>query len=259
MEWRELMKLKNSPIFLSILFTLLSLVFPTLAGVMITVKNISNLSTIFLIQFIAIAGGVLVTLWIMKKSKFSFKDFGFRKFKAEVWMVVIVIFELVPFFNGITDQDGFSAQYVLILLLFVIAVGLCEEFIFRGLIFKYLSAKGLKTAIIGSSILFGIGHLANLASGADFIMTLLQIIFAFLFGLVCAAIVAKTKSIMFTIIWHATHNFIAFITDKSEPTVLAIAIYVFHCLVLMGLAIYFWRALFPKKAVMNLNNPESYV
>ncbi len=167
-------------------------------------------------------------------------------------------FELVAFLNGITYQDGFSVPYVLILLLFVMAVGLCEEFIFRGLIFKYLSAKGLKTAIIGSSILFGIGHFANVFSGADLLMTLLQITFAFLFGLVCAEIVAKTKSIMFPIIWHAMHDFIAFLTD-SEPNVLAVSIYVFHCLVLIGLAIYFWKALFPKKTVLNLKNPESYV
>ncbi|MEB2300734.1 CPBP family intramembrane metalloprotease [Lysinibacillus xylanilyticus] len=252
------MKMKNSPILLSILFTVLALVFPAIAGTIITIKNISSLSSIFLIQFIATAGGVLVTLWIMKKSKFSFQDFGFRRFKAEAWMVVIVVFELVAFFNGITDQDGFSPQYVLILLLFVMAVGLFEEFIFRGLIFKYLSAKGLKTAIIGSSILFGIGHLANLLSGQDFLMTLLQITFAFLFGLVCAEIVAKTKSIMFPIIWHAAHDFIAFLTD-GEPNVLAVSIYVFHCLVLIGLAIYFWKALFPKKDVMKLKNPESYV
>lgn len=54
------------------------------------------------------------------------------------------------------------------------------------------------------------------------------------------------------------HDFIAFLTE-SEPNVLSVSIYVFHCLVLIGLAIYFWRALFPKKAVMKLKNPESYV
>ncbi|OXS76895.1 hypothetical protein B1B04_00385 [Lysinibacillus sp. KCTC 33748] len=253
------MKMKNSPILLSMLFTLLALIFPFIAGVIIAVKNISSLSSITLIQFIAFAVGVLVTLWIMKKSKFSFQDFGFRKFKVEAWMAVIVISELTAFFSGITDRDGFSAQYVFILFLFVIAVGLFEEFIFRGLILKYLSAKGLKTAIIGSSILFGIGHFVNVLSGQDFLLTLMQVAFACLFGLVCAEIVAKTKSIMFPIIWHASHDFIAILTDKSEPNVLAVSIYIFHCLVLIGLAIYFWKALFPKKAVMNLKNPESYV
>lgn len=250
------MKIKNSPIFLSILFTLLALVFPTIAGAIIAIKNISSLSTIYLIQFAAFTCGILVTLWIMKKSKFSLPDFGFRKFKAEAWMAVIVVFELIAFFNGITLNDGFS---VLTLLLFVIAVGFCEELIFRGLIFKYLSAKGLKVAILGSSILFGIGHLANLASGADFLLTLLQIAFAFLFGLVCAEIVAKTKSVIFPIIWHATHDFIAFLTN-SEPNVLSVSIYAFHCLVLIGLAIYFWRALFSKKEttkkLIKLNNEK---
>jgi len=252
------MRIKNSPILLSLLFTLLALVFPFVAGVIIAVKHISSLSSIVLIQFIAFAAGVLVTLWIMKKSKFSFQDFGFRKFKAEAWIAVIIVSELVTFLNGITDKDGFSAQYVFILLLFVIAVGFCEELIFRGLVFKYLSAKGLKVAIIGSSILFGIGHFTNLLSGQDFLMTLLQVTYACLFGLVCAEIVAKTKSIIFPIVWHATHDFIALLTD-SEQNVLAVSIYVLHCLVLMGLAIYFWRALFPKKAVMNLKNSESFV
>jgi len=252
--------MKNSPILLSILFTLLALVFPTIAGVIIAVKNISSLSSICLIQFIAFAGGVLVTLWIMKKSKFSFQDFGFRKFKAEVWIAVIVVSELVPFLNGITDKDGFSAQYVFILLLLVIAVGFCEELIFRGLIFKYLSAKGLKVAILGSSILFGIGHLANLASDHNLLLVSIQIVFAFLFGLVCAEIVAKTKSIIIPIVWHATHDFIAFLTD-SEPNVLSVSIYVLHCLLLIGLAIYFWRALFSKKETtefmkLNNGNPE---
>ncbi len=249
------MKIKNSPIFLSILFTFLVVVFPTIAGVIIAIKNISSLSTIYLIRFAAFTCGVLVTLWIMKKSKFSFQDFGFRKFKAEAWMAIIVVFELIAFFNGITLKDGFT---VLTLLLLVIAVGICEELIFRGLIFKYLSAKGLKAAILGSSILFGIGHFANLLSGADFLLTLLQIAFAFLFGLVCAEIVAKTKSIIFPIIWHATHDFIAFLTD-SEPNVLAVSIYVLHCLLLIGLAIYFWRALFPKKEtteLVKLNNEK---
>ncbi|MGE7998606.1 CPBP family intramembrane glutamic endopeptidase [Lysinibacillus sp. NPDC093190] len=256
------MKMKNSPILLSILFTVLALIFPTIAGVIVSVKNITSLSSICLIQFIFTTAGVLITLWIMKKSKFSFQDFGFRKFKAEAWIAVIVVSELVSFLNGITDKDGFSAQYVLILLLFVIAVGFCEELIFRGLVFKYLSAKGLKVAIIGSSILFSIGHLANLFSGQDFLMTLLQVTYAFLFGLVCAEIVAKTKSIIFLIVWHAMHDFIAFLTD-SEPNVLSVSIYVFHCLVLMGLAIYFWRALFTKKdrvgSIINKGKSESYV
>ncbi|MEX3745230.1 lysostaphin resistance A-like protein [Lysinibacillus xylanilyticus] len=252
------MKIKNSPILLSILFTLLALVFPIISGAIITVKNINSLSTIYLIHFAAFTCGILVTLWIMKKSKFSLQDFGFRRFKAEAWMVVIVISELIAFFNGLTHKDSFSVQYVFTLLLFVIAVGICEELIFRGLIFKYLSAKGLKIAILGSSILFGIGHLANLASGADLVMTLLQITYAFLFGLVCAEIVTKTKSIIFPIIWHATHDFIAFMTD-GEPTVLAVSIYIIHCMVLIGLSIYFWRALFIKKDAMKLKNTESYV
>ncbi len=249
------MKIKNSPIFLSILFTILALVFPTIAGAIIAIKSISSLSTIYVIQFAAFTCGILITLWIMKKSKFSLQDFGFRKFKVEAWLVIIVVFELMAFFNGITLKDGFS---VLTLLLLVIAVGICEELIFRGLVFKYLSAKGLKVAILGSSILFGFGHLANLLSGANFFMTLLQIAFAFLFGLVCAEIVAKTKSIIFPIIWHASHDFIAFLTD-SEPNVLSVSMHVLHCLLLIGLAIYFWRALFPKKEtteLMKLNNEK---
>ncbi|MBQ4091877.1 MAG: CPBP family intramembrane metalloprotease, partial [Firmicutes bacterium] len=45
-------------------------------------------------------------------------------------------------------------------------VGFAEEIIFRGFLFKAMSKDSLKTAVIVSSLTFGIGHIVNLFNGS---------------------------------------------------------------------------------------------
>lgn len=130
---------------------------------------------------------------------------------------------------------------------FVIAVGFAEEFYFRGLILKILQQKGIKLSIILSSVLFSIGHLSNLLNGASFWNTILQLIFAFLFGLVAAEITILTKSIMIGVIWHIAHNFIALITQSGDTTKDLIILGV-QCVILL---IYNFYLI---KKISNINN-----
>ena len=60
----------------------------------------------------------------------------------------------------------------------MINVGFIEEIIFRGFLFKMMEKDNIKTAIIVSSLTFGIGHIVNLLNGADFISTVIQIFYA---------------------------------------------------------------------------------
>ncbi|MBD5536303.1 MAG: CPBP family intramembrane metalloprotease [Lachnospiraceae bacterium] len=59
-------------------------------------------------------------------------------------------------------------------------VGFIEEVIFRGFLFKALAENNVKSAVIISSVTFGLGHLVNLfnGSGMDLINNLCQICFA---------------------------------------------------------------------------------
>ena len=48
----------------------------------------------------------------------------------------------------------------------MICVGFMEEVIFRGLLFNAMRKDGLKSAVIVSSLTFGIGHIVNLFNGS---------------------------------------------------------------------------------------------
>ena len=99
-------------------------------------------------------------------------------------------------------------------------VGLAEELIFRGLIFRYLLKFGIFKAILFSSILFGVVHLAGAVTGVNNLAgTLLQIFNAFLFGWAAASLMAVTKSLYSVIIWHFIMNFLSMIFDFSFSTI----------------------------------------
>ena len=87
-------------------------------------------------------------------------------------------------------------------------VGFLEEVIFRGLLFRAMEKDNLKTAIIVSSLTFGLGHIVNLfnGSGKDLTSTITQIILAVLLGFVLVLIFYHGKSLIPCILFHSANN-----------------------------------------------------
>ena len=104
----------------------------------------------------------------------------------------------------------FSAEIApLSAILFVISmcfVGFLEEIIFRGMLFNGMAKNGIKSAIIISSLTFGIGHIINLLTGAPVYETLLQVIYASAVGFCYTAIFYAGKSLWPCIISHVFVN-----------------------------------------------------
>lgn len=71
-----------------------------------------------------------------------------------------------------------SVLETLLYIVSMLCVGFLEEIIFRGFLFRALCKENIKTAIVVSSVTFGIGHIVNLVNGADLLPTLLQIVYA---------------------------------------------------------------------------------
>lgn len=86
------------------------------------------------------------------------------------------------------------------------SVGLLEEVIFRGLLFKALCRVDVKMAIIVSSVTFGMGHIINLLMGAPVLDTLLQLVYAAAVGFCYTAIFYVGGSIVPCILSHAVVN-----------------------------------------------------
>ena len=87
-------------------------------------------------------------------------------------------------------------------------VGFLEEVIFRGLLFKAMAKNNVKSAIIVSSITFGIGHILNLfnGSGMDLVSNLYQVIFAIVIGFLFVTIFYRGGSLIPCIITHSAIN-----------------------------------------------------
>ena len=94
-------------------------------------------------------------------------------------------------------------------------VGFLEEIIFRGFLFKMMAKDGLKSAIIVSSLTFGLGHIVNLLNGADFISTLMQVCYAVSIGYLFVVIFHKSKSLVPCIITHSVFNAVSIFNDGS--------------------------------------------
>ena len=75
-------------------------------------------------------------------------------------------------------------------------------------IVRAMEKDGLKTAILVSSLTFGLGHIVNLfnESGRDFASSFIQIIFAVLVGLVLVLIFHRGGSLIPCIVFHSVNN-----------------------------------------------------
>lgn len=127
-------------------------------------------------------------------------------------------------------------------------VGLNEELWFRGLILRALAPKGLRWAVWGSAILFGVLHLLNGLAGQDLLVTLIQIAYAFVIGLCYALVRLRSGSIWPLILIHAATNLFAWTAQSGQigsGTVSSLFDLVLPVVVIVLFAvysIYLWRS-----------------
>ena len=102
----------------------------------------------------------------------------------------------------------------------MLCVGFLEEMIFRGFLFCAMAKNGVKSAIIVSSVTFGVGHIVNLnnGSGAELLPNLLQVAYAMAAGFMFVMIFYKTKSLLPCIITHGVFNALSVFVNEAAMT-----------------------------------------
>lgn len=146
----------------------------------------------------------LIVLMIMLK-KTSY--YGLKKvnnLKKYLYFIPLCLIVSVNLWNGININN--SKLEIISYILTMINIAFIEEIIFRGFLFKMMAKDNVKTAIIVSSITFGIGHIINLLNGASLIPTLMQIGYAISIGYLFVIIFYKSESLLPCIITHALVN-----------------------------------------------------
>lgn len=98
------------------------------------------------------------------------------------------------------SEHGIALAGTVVSMLFV---GYIEEMLFRGLLFSaLLKSEGVVTAVTVSSVTFGIGHIVNLFTGMDTLMTLIQVVYAVAMGFMFTMVFYRSRSLWPCIISH---------------------------------------------------------
>ena len=102
----------------------------------------------------------------------------------------------------------------------MLCVGFLEEVIFRGLLFAAIAKDNVKSAVVISSVTFGIGHIINLfnGSGMELIDNLCQIVFAISVGFLLVTIVYRGGSLLPCIIVHSAINILSTFANDTGLT-----------------------------------------
>jgi len=124
--------------------------------------------------------------------------------KKYLYFIPLLLIISVNLWNGININN--SIDKIIFYILNMINIGFIEEIIFRGFLFKMMAKDNVNSAIIVSSVTFGIGHIINLFNGAQIIATLLQVCYAISIGYLFVIIFYKSKSLVPCIITHCLVN-----------------------------------------------------
>lgn len=118
----------------------------------------------------------------------------------------------------------------------MLCVGFLEEVIFRGLLFKDIAKDNIKSAIVISSVTFGVGHIINLfnGSGMDLVDNLCQIVFAIAVGFLLVTIFYRGGSLLPCIIVHSAINTLGTFANDTNLTA---EMHLLHLIVLIVITV----------------------
>jgi membrane protease YdiL (CAAX protease family) len=135
-----------------------------------------------------------------------------------LFYIPLLVLLTVNLWYGVRLNQPLLETVLYILCMF--CVGFLEELIFRGLLFQAMAKDGVKSAIIVSSVTFGIGHIVNLfnGSGAQLLPNLLQVVYAVAVGFAFVMLYCKTKSLMPCILTHSIFNALSAFANETAIT-----------------------------------------
>ena len=163
------------------------------------------LQAIFLFAFIQRNG-------LMKRYGLCKSFVPARRFLYYIPLMVLITGNL---WNGVAVN--YSLMGTVCSIVCMLCVGFVEEIIFRGFLFKAMAKDNVKSAIIVSSVTFGIGHLINLfnGSGMDLVNNLCQICSAIAVGFLLVTIFYRGGSLIPCIITHSAINTLSTFANET--------------------------------------------
>ena len=179
-------------------------------------RSLGDDSPILMTALIVIS--ILMFLWVRITGTMEYYGLtGWAKnSKAMLWFIPLWIISSTNIWIGISpDYPMPGLLYAAVMMAFV---GFAEELIFRGFLFKAMLKGGsVKTAIIISSVTFGLGHILNLFIGQDLVETLIQMVFAVIVGFVFTMVFYKGGSLWPCILAHSVIDVTSVFCSGESP------------------------------------------
>lgn len=151
-----------------------------------------------------------IALWAFIQKNGLRKQYGLcaSPFPARRFLYYIPLMILMSrnFWNGVAVN--FPLADTICYVICMLCVGFVEEVIFRGFLFKALAKDNVTSAIVISSVTFGLGHLLNLVngSGATLAENLFQVTGAIVIGFLFVILFYRGGSLLPCIIAHSFIN-----------------------------------------------------
>lgn len=175
----------------------------------------------------------------------EFSTLGFTFSTPLPWRKVLFLFPFVIVATANLWHGSVMRYAPLDTVWYIIAmlcIGFIEEILFRGYLLRLLLKRFTRLAILISSLTFALGHIVNLANGAELVSTLLQLIYALAIGLMLSVFVVKTGHLLPCCLFHGAFNALAAFSNEAGQTIgYQIAVCVVISLLSVGYAAYLWR------------------
>lgn len=185
--------------------------------------------------------------WMSKNGLFNKYGLCKTDVKAKRFLYYIPLIALVScnFWHGVSKNGTFDE--FLFYAMSMLCVGFLEELIFRGFLFRAMEKDGIKSAIIVSSVTFGIGHIVNLinGSGATLLPNLCQVVSAIAIGFLFVVMFYRGKSLIPCILAHQFINVTSFFANESaidnttrivQSIIICVIALVYACILLKTLS-----------------------
>jgi membrane protease YdiL (CAAX protease family) len=182
-------------------------------------SRLVGIEKVFSVPYL-LAMSIVAIVWMRKNGFFERfglckTDIGAKKF---LYYIPLILLVSCNFWCGLS-KNGSWAEFALYAAS-MLCVGFLEEVIFRGFLFRAMEKDGARSAIIVSSVTFGIGHIVNLinGSGAELLPNACQVVSAIAIGFLFVVIAYRGKTIVPCILAHQFINVSSFFVNEGMMT-----------------------------------------
>ena len=188
---------------------------------------------------------LLGIMFVFAEKNHLLEYYGINRVKCKankvLYYVPLVIIATVNIWFGVSFKMGFLATVIYFVAMII--TGIVEEMLFRGLLFKAMSKSNIKSAIIVTSITFGIGHIVNLVNGnsVDYVETICQIFYAVAIGFLLVAVLYVGESLIPCIMTHSLVNALSTFSNEEITGKVQIPVSVVLCVVSAVSAVLIFR------------------